>query len=85
MAIFPELDSMMVLPGPIFPDLHASRIILNAGRSLALPPGLSSSILAYISSPVSADSLFSLIKGVLPIVDRIPPFRSISGLLLALR
>ena len=58
-----------------WPDDSAARIIANATRSFALPPGLQSSNLAYILQPNWRDNDFISIKGVLPINDSMPRVR----------
>jgi len=44
--MFPELDSMTSVSGPISPERIASSRMARAGRSLMLPPGFIASSLA---------------------------------------
>src|SRR5436853_7254091 len=78
MPMFPELDSMITLSERIAPERRPSLMILMAGRSFMLPPGLSASSLAY-SRKGNGEKIFtSSIKGVLPMVDKIPSFMAAS-------
>src|SRR6185436_7212228 len=72
MPMFPELDSMIVVCGVIAPLLMARLMMLMAGRSLMLPPGLKPSSFAYRLKGMSLKTLSSLMSGVLPIVDKMP-------------
>ena len=52
--MFPELDSMIVVPGAMSPSSRASVSIRSAGRSLMLPPGLAASSFAQTRIPASS-------------------------------
>src|SRR5512144_620240 len=81
MPVLPAVPSTTVPPGFSAPLCSAARIIHSAARSLTEPPGFRNSALPRISQPVSAESLPSLISGVLPTVSMKPlrvviPYRS---------
>ena len=66
--VFPEVGSIMVIPGLSFPSFSATSIIFFAILSLMEPPGFKNSAFAKILSPVVC---FKLISGVLPIKSKI--------------
>src|SRR5690606_18808777 len=68
----PELDSTTVPPGARRPLSRASRTIASAGRSLVLPPGLTDSSLARISTPESGKRRSRRTSGVPPIAAERP-------------
>ena len=74
MPMFPELDSMIVVPGLIAPDSIPYLMILRAGLSFVLPPGLSDSNLAHTRRSESAKRRFNLTSGVRPMAPSIPSF-----------
>lgn len=77
MPVFPAVPSTTVPPGRSCPFLMASWIRNSAALSFTEPPPLQNSALARISQPVSSLILFSLTKGVLPIIPT-RPFRTAS-------
>ena len=66
--VLPDVASISVSPGLIFPDNSASLIIKKAGLSLTEPAGLLPSSLRYISPPFISLSLLIFARGVFPIV-----------------
>src|SRR5690349_18373651 len=66
MPVLPAVPSTTVPPGFNAPRFSASRTIQSAARSFTEPPGLRNSALPRISQPVSSESLFSRMRGVLP-------------------
>src|SRR5580692_7930202 len=72
MPMLPELDSITVPPNRIKPSSNALLRILSAVLSLMLPPGLAPSNFAYSRKPIFRRTRVNRIKGVLPIVDRMP-------------
>src|SRR5262245_56903558 len=69
MPVFPDVESMIVLPGTSFPCARPISIILRAGRSFTEPPGLKPSSLAKMrtSSRTPSRSVRISTSGVLPI------------------
>ena len=69
--VFPEVPSIIVPPGFKRPCFSASSIILSAILSFVELPGFKASYLAKTRHGKSSVSLFSLTRGVLPIVPKI--------------
>src|SRR6056297_224721 len=69
--VLPLVGSTIVPPGSSWPSRSAARIISNAGRSFADPPGLVDSFFIANTHPMSSSSLsrLSRISGVSPIVS----------------
>lgn len=63
---FPELLSTRCDDGVIVPERSPSSMMNRAGRSLTLPPGLSSSSLAITVCPASGNSRLNRTNGVRP-------------------
>src|ERR1700712_116556 len=72
MPVFPDVDSTTVVPRSTSPLSSASWIILAAGRSFALPPGLGASSFAQTSMSGRGRKRRSATSGVLPIAPRTP-------------
>src|SRR5881296_1005877 len=79
MPVFPEVESMIVLPGTSRPHARPSSIILSAGRSFTEPPGLNPSSFAHMLTPGATPSRTWRIStsGVLP--TRLATERAASG------
>ena len=71
MPVLPEVPSTIVPPGFKLPSFSASSIIFTAILSLTELPGLKLSTLTNTLDSIKLEILFSLIKGVSPIVSRI--------------
>src|SRR5262245_49518278 len=69
MPVFPDVESMIVLPATSFPCARPISIILRAGRSFTEPPGLKPSSLAKMRTSGRTPSRTARIStsGVLPI------------------
>ncbi|MCY1371115.1 hypothetical protein D9M69_582470 [compost metagenome] len=70
MPVLPAVPSMMTPPGFNWPAFSASRMIQSAARSFTDCPGLRNSALPRIVQPVASETVFSRIRGVLPIASR---------------
>jgi hypothetical protein len=71
--MLPELDSIMTAPGLMKPDLIPCSIILMAGLSFMLPPGLNPSSLAKSRNRAPVIKFFNATSGVFPTADNTPP------------
>jgi hypothetical protein len=67
MPVFPDVASMIVIPGLNRPSLSADSMICLATRSLILPPGFKNSALA---NTFPEDSLPNRTSGVHPTASR---------------
>src|SRR5262245_5609858 len=70
MPMFPEVDSMMVVDGPMVPSRIPAASMPSAARSLMLPPGFEDSHLANKRTPSRAPNRWSSTSGVFPIAMR---------------
>jgi hypothetical protein len=70
--MFPELDSIMTVFGLISPVSIPCLMMLMAGLSFMLPPGLSDSNLANSRKWMPPMTFVSLTNGVLPTADKMP-------------
>ena len=68
MPVFPDVASMIVIPGFSLPSFCAASMTCLATRSLILPPGLRNSALAYT---FPEDSPPNRIRGTLPMASKI--------------
>ncbi len=71
MPVFPLVGSTMVPPGFRRPTFSAASIIATPIRSLTLPPGFMYSSFARTVAGMPSVTLFSLTRGVWPMVSRI--------------
>jgi hypothetical protein len=67
--VLPAVPSTTVPPGLSRPRFSASSTTYRAARSLTEPPGFWNSALPRISQPVSSESFFRRMRGVLPIAE----------------
>src|SRR4051794_37639384 len=70
MPVFPEVPSMMVPPGLIFPAFSAASNIVMPMRSFTLPPGLRYSSFASTVARTPRTTRFRRTSGVLPTTSR---------------
>src|SRR5438093_6986028 len=70
--MLPELLSMTVAPGRMFPASMACRRMRNAARTLMLPLGLKLSSFAKTRNGTPGRARVSRTSGVLPMVESIP-------------